>query len=378
MNNNTIIKAIAFYLPQFHPIPENDKAYGEGFTEWTNTKKAKPLFDGHYQPKTPLNKNYYSLLDEKVMIEQAKLAKEKGIYGFCYYHYWFKGCHKLLEKPIENMLRNPKVDIPFCLCWANENWTKRWDGGNNEVIAKQDYGDFDELDKHMDYLCEFFKDDRYIKIGDQPVLLLYRPELIPNLKEYVKRIRDRALINGFNIQLIVQRQDYYFFNNSDLSLFDYYIQFQPFFGIRSAGKNIKLNKIKKKLRFFLEKLHLLKLINIYKEKTRKLTHYDYDEIWNHIISYEINDSRLIAGAFVDWDNTPRNKLGIVFDETTPEKFGMYMRRLIKKVHEEYSQPYIFINAWNEWAEGAYLEPDEKYGYGYIDALCNALKDDGSL
>ena len=377
MNNNKI-KAIAFYLPQFHPIPENDKAYGEGFTEWTNTKKAKPLFDGHYQPRTPINKNYYSLLDEKVMIEQAKLAKEKGIFGFCYYHYWFSGCHKLLEKPIENMLKNPKIDIPFCLCWANENWTKRWDGGNNEVIAKQDYGDFDELDKHTDYLCEFFKDHRYIKIDNRPVLLLYRPELIQNLKEYIKRIRYRALVNGFNILLIVQHPDYYYLKNSDISIFDYYIQFQPFFGIRSACKNIKPNKIKRKLRFLLEKLHLVKLINIYKEKTRKLTHYNYDEIWNQILSYDITDSKLIAGAFVDWDNTPRNKLGIVFDETTPEKFGMYMRRLFKKVHEEYSQPFIFINAWNEWAEGAYLEPDDKYGYAYINALFNALKEDDSL
>ncbi len=378
MDNNEKIKIIAFYLPQFHPIPENDKAYGVGFTEWTNTKKAKPLFEGHNQPRIPLNNNYYSLLDEEVMIKQAKLAKEKGIYGFCYYHYWLKGCHKLLERPIENMLKNPKIDIPFCLCWANENWTKRWDGGNNEIIAKQDYGDFEELDKHTDYLCEFFKDDRYIKIDNQPVLLLYRPELIPNLKEYTKRIRDRAKKNGFEIKLIDQHPKYYYLEGSDLSIFDNYIQYQPYLGIYFLEGKIKLVRLKRKIRSLLEKMHLDWFVKLYMERTRKLTHFDYDKVWKLILNTKISDKRFMAGAFVDWDNTPRNVCGRVFDNTTPEKFGKYIRELIKKVHNEYSQPYIFINAWNEWAEGTYLEPDEKHGYGYIDALYNALKDDNSL
>lgn len=171
-------KVVAFYLPQYHPIPENDKAYGKNFTEWVNVKKALPLFENHNQPRIPLENNYYSLLDENTMIEQSKLAKSYGIYGFCYYHYWFKNGKKLLEKPLEMMLNTKEIDIPFMLCWANENWTKHWDGGNNEIIVEQDYGDYDDLINHIDYLCRFFRDKRYIKIDDKPVLVIYKPEII--------------------------------------------------------------------------------------------------------------------------------------------------------------------------------------------------------
>lgn len=150
-------KIIALYLPQFHTIPENDKWWGNGFTEWTNTRKAKPLFKGHYQPKTPLNENYYDLSDVTVMEKQAELAKKYGVYGFCYYHYWFKNGKKLLEKPIENMLSDKKVKIPFCLCWANENWSRNWNGGNREILMEQDYGNKKDWDKHFEYLLNFLK-----------------------------------------------------------------------------------------------------------------------------------------------------------------------------------------------------------------------------
>ena len=143
------IKVIAYYLPQYHSIPENDAAWGKGFTEWVNTKKAKPQFEGHYQPKTPLNDNYYDLSDVNVMVKQAAMAKKYGIYGFCYYHYWFKNGKKLLEKPVEQMLKTSKVDIPFCMSWANENWSKRWDGGKEELIVEQDYGEEEDWRKHL-------------------------------------------------------------------------------------------------------------------------------------------------------------------------------------------------------------------------------------
>ena len=182
------IKVIAFYLPQFHAIPENDKSYGKGFTEWTNVKKAKPLFADHNQPRVPLNQNYYDLLEQGVMKNQADLAKKYGVYGFCYYHYWFADGKKLLEKPLETMLTDKSVDIPYCICWANENWTRRWDGGNNEVIVEQNYGDRANITRHAQYLTQFFKDERYIKEDGRPLLLIYKPELIIRCRKYIDEL----------------------------------------------------------------------------------------------------------------------------------------------------------------------------------------------
>ena len=370
-------KVIAFYLPQYHVIPENDKAYGVGFTEWTNVRKARPLYEGHNQPRIPEDGNYYSLLSKEVMIEQASLAKQYGVYGFCYYHYWFKNGKKLLEKPIEMMLKTPEIDIPFCLCWANENWTKRWDGGNNEVIVEQDYGDISDLNNHIDYLCEFFKDERYIRIDGKPLLLIYRPELIPNLSRMVKIIRERVKKNGFSgIVLATQHPDYYFaFKNKDF--FDYYVQFEPLF-IQSYEIE-KKGLLKSKIKHFLLS-HNMRTVFIslqreyQKRKKRELVHRDYDKDWQSIIDYPVDDKKLIAGAFVDWDNTPRNQKGIVYDGTSVEKFRTYFKKLVVKVQEEYSTDYIFINAWNEWAEGAYLEADEKNGLGFLNAIKDSLTD----
>lgn len=175
------MKIIAFYLPQFHEIPENNEWWGEGFTEWVNVKKAKPLFEGHNQPRVPLDDKYYDLLDDEVKIWQAKIAKENGIYGFCYYHYWFNG-RKVLERPMEQMLRNNEVDIPFCVCWANEPWTKAWIG-RNEIILPQFYGEKKEWKEHFDYLLPFFQDKRYIKENGKPLMVIYRAEVITNLNE---------------------------------------------------------------------------------------------------------------------------------------------------------------------------------------------------
>lgn len=375
------VKTIAFYLPQFHTIPENDEAYGKGFTEWVNTKKAKPLFDGHYQPRTPLNENYYCLLDEGVMEKQIKLAKENGVYGFCYYHYWFKNGKKLLEKPIEKMLQDPSLDMPFCLCWANENWSKRWDGGDNGIIVSQDYGDEEDLKRHVDYLCEFFKDSRYIKKDGKPILLIYKLDLIPNLEKTLSIIRKRVKKNGFpGVEIIGQYPKFYLEKNN-LQLLDGYVQFQPRFiqeqlmadshsGIVNAIKRIM---IKLGLRMVGRKIRKIFVKSYRDDYEKKLEIRDYDADWNQILNYKVKDPTLYAGAFVDWDNTPRNVNGLVYTAASPEKFEKYMKLLLEKVKKEYKTEYIFINAWNEWAEGAYLEPDEKYGYAYLHALKRVME-----
>ncbi len=376
------MRPIAFYLPQFHPIPENDEAYGKGFTEWTNTRKAVPLFEGHRQPRTPYGEDYYCLLDKDVMVRQATLAKEYGVYGFCYYHYWFSGGHKLLEKPVEMMLKSPEIDIPFCLCWANENWTKRWDGGNKDVIVAQDYGDMDDLDRHIDYLCDFFRDPRYIRIDDKPLLLIYKADIIPNLKKILDRIRSRVVANGFKGIVLASQYPKYFFEDVHLNYFDHYVQFQPRFAQEleeRAGHSALYNTAMKLmislgLREFGKKLRAKALGTDSFGENAELVHRSYSEDWERILSYEVRDKRLIAGAFVDWDNTPRNKKGLVYDGTSPELFGEYMKRLSDKIDREYSSDFVFINAWNEWAEGAYLEPDTVYGYEYLEKLKGSIRD----
>lgn len=372
------IKPICFYLPQFHPIPENNEAHGEGFTEWTNVKKARPLYEGHNQPRVPYNDNYYSLLDKQVMIAQAELAKEYGIYGFCYYHYWFKNGKKLLEKPVEMMLENKDIDIPFCLSWANENWTRRWDGGNHEIIVEQDYDDLVDLEKHVDYLCQFFSDKRYIRVDDKPLLLIYRPELVPNLVETMEFIRQRAKRNGFKDLEIIVQYPKFLLNDHQLDLFQGFIEFQPIYEIL-LEKNEGRNPIFQKVKSCLLKLGLRNLVQTLENRGEKKAHdkakldrRDYDKTWENLLKRRVKNYKMIAGGFVDWDNTARNKNGRVFDGATPEKFGYYMKQLIEKVKAEYKSDMIFINAWNEWAEGAYLEPDKKHGYGYLEALKKAL------
>ena len=366
------INVIAFYLPQFHTIPENDDAYGKGFTEWTNVKKAKPLFEGHRQPRVPLNDNYYCLLDNgKTMKEQAKLAQDNGVFGFCYYHYYFKNGKKLLEKPLEEMLENKEIDIPFCMCWANENWSKRWDGGNNEVIVEQNYDDLEGIEEHVKYLSKFLADPRYITVNGAPLLLIYKPDLIPNVKQYVFRIRECFKKNGFDKVFIASQFPTYYLNKKHLEIFDYYVQFEPMF------TDYRVKQAAHPFRQFLKrlaiKLHLYKTIKKAQKKPTPLTHMSYDEKWQNNLSFKVNDKRLIAGAFADWDNTARNKNGTVYDGVSVEKFASYFDALTQKVKKEYSLPLIFINAWNEWAEGTYLEPDTDHEYGYLKAIKHAIE-----
>lgn len=382
--NDKSIKVIAFYLPQFHAIPENDIAYGTGFTEWTNVKKARPLYKGHYQPREPLNDNYYNLLDSNVMKEQSELAKRNGIFGFCYYHYWFKNGKKLLEKPIENMLNDPSVEMPFCLSWANENWSKRWDGGNNEVIAEQEYGDKQDWNKHFDYLVKFFKDERYIKFDNKPIFIVYKPELIPNFRRMMNFFQKKAKEIGFDgLCVMCQYPNYYYINPKDNNV-DYFIEFEPAF-TRISNDMIRLsNTQRKKFIFrnrlkrivFNENLKLLKKIifksRIVKSNSKKeLEIRDYDEDWVNILDRRM-ENKMILGAFTDWDNTARNKNGLSYKGATPLKFGKYFNMLCNKVKKEKKLNLVFINAWNEWAEGAYLEPDKKNGDAYLQSVKNAI------
>ena len=371
-------KIIAFYLPQFHEIPENNEWWGEGFTEWTNVKKAAPLFEGHIQPNVPLDNNYYDLMDDDVKIWQADLAKQYGIFGFCYYHYWFKDGKMLLEKPAEQMLENKAIDIPFCFSWANENWSKNWDGGNREVVMRQDYGDKTDWEKHFQYLLPFFKDDRYITVDGKPLFIVYKPDEIIDVYQMMKYFRKRIKQEGFcGICLAFQFPTYYsdIFYRDDI--FDYRIGFEPVYA-RNRGR-LKRPGESPKVKIF-RKLFGENAVSTYRKKhakpasispkTEQLDIKSFDEAWNHILADDWMED-FLPGAFAGWDNTPRNKAGVVYNGFTIERFAEYMQKLVKRAKEAH-KPMIFINAWNEWGEGAYLEPDEYYGYGKLESIRNSL------
>ncbi len=382
INDDNGIKIIPFYLPQFHSIPENDLWWGKDFTEWTNVKKAQALFSGHDQPKVPLNANYYNLLRDETKIWQADLAKQYGIFGFCYYHYWFKNGKKLLETPAEQMLINKSIDFPFCFCWANENWSRNWDGGNNEIIMEQDYGTEEDWEKHFAYLLPFFKDERYITVDGKPLLVIYKPEQIIYLQQMIAYFRKLSMQAGFpGLCCAFQFPTYYDDMYYQHDIFDFFIEFEPIFCRsvkridRPDGESSKI----KLLRSFLSE----NVISMYRQYRQKKTYdtvkgrakllavYFYDEAWQNILETPITD-KLIPGGFVDWDNTPRNKHGVMYSGFTLEKFEKYMTQLLRKTQAAGKQV-VFLNAWNEWGEGAFLEPDEKYGLGKLEAIRRALE-----
>ena len=371
------MRIIAFYLPQYHDIPENDQWWGKGFTEWVNVKKAKPLFDGHQQPRVPLGQNYYNLLDDNVKIWQSKIAQEHGIYGFCYYHYWFSG-KLLLEKPMEQMLLNKNITIPFCICWANEQWTKAW-VGENKVLISQHYGQRSEWEDHFNYLLPFFKDERYITENNKPLVVIYRPNIIPCLNDMLDCWNELALKNGFN-GLTFAYQQIWDGKGKDESRFTYNIEFQPTYGLRETfkGKHELLRKCKNRISDAIERItgKNIRLIGNGKITGKKV---DYDEVWKSILNEKPESSKSVPGAFVGWDNTPRHgSKGRVFINDSPDKFKLYLSKQIRRAKTVYNKDLIFMYAWNEWAEGGYLEPDERYHYGYLEAIKMALEENGEF
>ncbi len=379
------MKIIAFYLPQFHDIPENDEWWGKGFTEWTTVKAAKPLYKGHYQPQVPLNKNYYNLLDDDVKIWQAKIAKEYGVYGFCYYHYWFGG-KLLLEKPMEQMLANKSIDIPFCICWANEPWTKIW-VGEKKVLYPQKYGDKKEWKVHFDYMLPFLKDERYIQKDGKPFVFIYRPDIIPCLNEMVSYWKELALEAGLTGLTIAGKYiDINFVQSEQFKCLDYNVEWQP----RSVKNSIKHVNSKNPLKVLRRKLYEAisnkfgidaynySLVSYLRRRKEKKVE-EYDDVWNEILKIKPLCKNSIPGAFVGWDNSPRfgNK-GTIVKGKSPQKFREYLSKQIKHAKEVYHEDMIFLFAWNEWAEGSYLEPDEENEYAYLDAVKQALDDNCEL
>lgn len=371
------MKIIAYYLPQFHEIPENNEMWGKGFTEWTNVKKAIPLYKGHEQPVEPLNDNYYNLLDNNVMKWQTDLAKKYGIYGFCFYHYWYNG-HLLLEKPILNYLEDKSIDFPFCICWANHDWTSTWAGSEIKVIYRQNYRDRDDWDNHFNFLLPFLRDQRYIKIDGKPLVVLYEVANHPFINQMLDRWQVLAKENGvgplvFAHQSVTSELSY----GVNLSRFDYNIEYQPQYVRELVLKNN--NKIKMTIQGFIKLLfETFNIVHTRKtvpsvQANRKPTVVDYDDIWDKVINMRPSGNNSIPGAFVKMDTTPRiRERGFVTQGMTPDKLYKNLKRQISNCKANYKTDIIFMFAWNEWAEGGYLEPDKKWGYGVLEAIKKAL------
>lgn len=361
------MKIITFYLPQFHEIPENNQWWGKGFTEWNNTKKAEPLYRDHYQPREPLLDNYYDLSDPGVIVNQMKLAKKYGIGGFCFYHYWFGG-KKLLEKPIEALLNNPQAKLPFCLSWANEPWTRAWDGaiGSKEILMKQNYGNEVEWKEHFRYLLDFFLDKRYLCVEGKPVFLIYRANSIPKCKNMLElwdaMAKDNGLPGLYFIQMITG-----FGYDKRIHNFDSNLDFEPMRTIYSDETVDHIPKWKWQMKFYKKYCNMPILSRFLINKI------DYDSVYKTIIKRSIKENKkTYYGAFPDWDNTARKKKqGLIIKGASPRKFEKYLKIQINQSILE-NKEFLFINAWNEWGEGTYLEPDKKYGYAYLHAVKRAL------
>lgn len=377
------MKVIAFYLPQFHSIPENDEWWGKGFTEWVNVKKARPLFEGHEQPVVPLGNNYYDLLDVETIKWQVDLAKKYNIYGFCFYHYWFNG-HMLLEKPMELFYKSEEINHPYCICWANEAWTNAWKcDGNTKTLIQQTYGKQKEWEEHFNYLLKFFKDKNYIIEDNKPLFIIYRPEIIPCLNEMLSYWNELAIKNGYaGINFGYQQIGFDLLSNKDDSMFAYNIEYQPAY----ARYDYRINSQSKKSVFLFKVRQKMREIFIYIDKCfntninskiakQTLTLENYKDLCECIINRKATNEKSVAGFFVGWDNTPRRgEKGSVCQDSSVQNFKYYFKKQVENVMENYENDKIFMFAWNEWAEGGYLEPDERNKYGYLEAIKSVLEE----
>lgn len=359
------MQTIAFYLPQFHETAENNKWWGKGFTEWTNVKKARPMFKNHMQPKIPQNENYYDLLDKSTIEWQTDLLLNSGIDGLCYYHYWFKDGRQILEKPAENLLEWKDIKQPFCFSWANESWIRTWSNvegndwnesadklkpnkGNedNGILLFQDYGNEDDWRQHIEYLIPFFKDERYMRYQGRPIFIFYKPEKIDCLTEMLRFWNNEVEATGLP-------RPYYLGTNCDIGtneLLDGVLQYEPSYTLQN-DEPVRY--------WFMESLSTIRK----KCGMNGLRKYDYNILVKRIVDRKRSDN-VFPGIFVGFDDTPRRgRNGTVIIGRNPHKFSEALHQLKKKTPEGL----LFVTAWNEWAEGAYLEPDEEFGDAFLDA-----------
>ena len=355
------IRAIAFYLPQFHPVPENDEWWGKGFTEWTNVTKAHPLFHGHYQPHLSADLGFYDLRLPEAREAQADLARAHGIHGFCYYHYWFNG-RRILERPFNEVLESGKPDFPFCLAWANESWSRRWLGEERNLLIEQTYSAKDDI-AHARWLLPSLADPRCIRVDGRSLFLVYRPKHLPNPRQTTDVLRNECIKAGLPEPYLLGIDAQCPGVDCRTLGFDGTVRFEPQLGALPLAFSDKplWERLWRNLRLGI--------------RSRELKVYDYAEA-RHLMNTTTRDSSYYPSVFVGWDNTPRrgNK-GVIVVNSTPEKFGAALRTTVQDMARRPSgERLVFINAWNEWAEGNHLEPDAKHGLAYLNEVKKVVLD----
>lgn len=367
------IKFLAYYLPQYHPIPENDKWWGKGFTEWHNVAKAKPLFKGHEQPILPADLGFYDLRIPEVRKQQAELAMEYGIDGFIYYQYWFGNGKMLLERPAEEMLKDKEIDLPFCFCWANETWKGIWHGLHNpDVLMEQTYNGINDYIAYFNYLLPFFKDERYIKVENKPMFHIYRIEDIPDLEVFIETFNNLAYKEGFkgvyfvstivsNLEVVLQNNAIYGQVGVDVFHKMRYNQ-NTFF-----SENSILNRVEIKIK------SLIGHTNKIGERLKPLI-FDYKKGVSNFIP-KFPNKKYIACVFPNWDNSARSgNKSLIFKNATPSDWQNHLQIAVDELLKNSDNPpFVIIKSWNEWAEGNHLEPDIKFGLQWLEAI-KSVKD----
>ncbi|WP_080777689.1 glycosyltransferase WbsX family protein [Chryseobacterium phocaeense] len=350
-------RTIAFYLPQFYPIPENDEWWEKGFTEWTNVTKAKPLFPGHHQPNLPSELGFYDLRVPEVREDQAKLAKDHGIEGFCYWHYWFGNGKRILEKVFKEVVESKKPDFPFCVAWANETWKGVWHGLDNQILAEQTYPGVEDYTAHFYELLPAFKDSRYIRVNNKPLFVIYKAFDIPDVKAFLDLWTQLAKDNGL--------EGIYFVGH----LFDFR-RYQEMLDLGLDAVNVvRMNEVQRQL----PKPSLTlkeKLEYKLKKYATDIPRYEYKDAIKVLLGEESRHENIMPTLFPNWDHSPRSKgKTLVLHDSNPALFREHVKYALDMVKDKPEEErIIFIKSWNEWAEGNYMEPDRRYGRQYLEVF----------
>lgn len=368
-------RAIAFYLPQFHPIPENDAWWGKGFTEWTNVVTGKPRFEGHGQPHLPADLGFYDLRVPETRLQQADMARAAGIEAFCYYHYWFQG-RRLLNRPLDEMLASGEPDFPFCLCWANQTWSRAWSGREHDVLMRQGYDDADNA-AHVAWLCGVFADPRYLRVEGRPLFVIYLPEDIPEVSRMLQQWR-RTCVEKIGVEpwICGVRTGFSSLDTAGILAlgFDSVIEFEPNRKHFPRTKNATGQAVSLLQRLLPEAWYDVLRHNHWLSKRNFNTIVDYAAYVERSIARSPLDETMYPVVFPSWDNSVRRTSATIIENQDSAQYRRWLDDAVSRVAMRVSdRRLVFINAWNEWAEGCHLEPDQRLGRAFLDATADALR-----